>query len=69
MKIADALKMLLKKKIVKEADQIIAFSNAGGNSKIYYDSVRSLKLKEIENPAVVIIPGKLHFREKDFFRF
>ncbi len=66
MKVSDALKLLLKKKIVKETDQLIAFSNAGGNSKIYYDSVRSLKMKEIENPAVLIIPGRLHFREKDF---
>jgi diphthine synthase len=66
MKVSDALKLLLKKKIVKETDQLIAFSNAGGNSKIYYDSVRGLKTKEIENPSVLIIPGKLHFREKDF---
>jgi len=66
MKVPDALKILLKKKVVKETDQIIAFSNAGGNSKIYYDSVRGLKMKEIESPAVLIIPSKLHFREKDF---
>ena len=66
MKVPDALNLLLKKKILKETDQIIAFSSAGGDSKIYYDSVRSLKMKEIENPAVLIIPGRLHFREKDF---
>jgi len=66
MKVADALNLLLKKKIVKETDQIIAFSNAGGDSKIYYDSVRGLKMKEIENPSVLVIPGRLHFREKDF---
>jgi len=66
MKVADALNLLLKKKIVKETDQIIAFSNAGGDSNIYYDSARGLKMKEIRNPAVLIIPGRLHFREKDF---
>ena len=66
MKISDALNMLLNKKMIKETDQLIAFSNAGGNSNIYYDSVRGLKLKNIESPAVLIIPGKLHFREKDF---
>ncbi len=66
MKVPDAIKMLLKKKVIKETDQIIAFSNAGGDSNIYYDSARGLKMKEIENPAVLIIPGRLHFREKDF---
>ncbi len=66
MKVSDALKLLLKKKVVKETDQIIAFSKAGGDSKTYYDSVRGLKMKEIENPAVLVIPGRLHFREKDF---
>ncbi len=66
MNVSDALKMLLNKKIVKETDQIIAFSNAGGDSKIHYDSVRGLRMRGIENPAVLIIPGRLHFREKDF---
>jgi len=66
MKISDALNMLLKNKIIKETDQLIAFSNAGGDSKIYYDSVKGLKARLIDNPAVLIIPGKLHFREKDF---
>ena len=66
MKVFDALSMLIDKKIIKETDQLVAFSNAGGDSKIYYDSVRGLKLKSIASPAVLIIPGKLHFRERDF---
>jgi diphthine synthase len=66
MKVSEALNMLLDKKIIRETDQLIAFSNAGGDSKIYYDSVRGLKLKNIASPAVLIIPGKLHFRERDF---
>jgi diphthine synthase len=66
MKVADALSMLLNKKIIKETDQLVVFSKAGGDAKIYYDSVRGLKVKSIESPAVLIIPGKMHFREKDF---
>ncbi|NIM47458.1 MAG: diphthine synthase [Candidatus Aenigmarchaeota archaeon] len=66
MKVADAIKILLKKKVIKETDQIIAFSNAGGDSKLFYDSARGFKMKHIESPAVLIIPGRLHFREKDF---
>jgi diphthamide biosynthesis methyltransferase len=66
MKVKDALNMLLNKKIIKETDQLIALSEAGDNPKIFYDSARGLKTKEITSPAVLIIPGKMHFREKDF---
>lgn len=62
----DALKMLLKEKIVSETDMLIVFSNAGGDSKIHYDTVKSLIWKNIETPAAIIIPGKLHFKEKEF---
>jgi diphthine synthase len=64
--VKDALKMLLKEKIIKETDELIAFSKAGEESKIYYDTVKGLSMREIPLPAVLIIPGKLHFKEKDF---
>ena len=64
--VPDALKMLLKAKTVKETDSVIVFSRAGGDSKIKYDSVRNLVRDIIDLPAVIIIPGKLHFSEKDF---
>ncbi len=66
MKVKDALNFLLKKKIVKETDTIISFSRAGGESEIYYDSVKGLLWRDIKDPAVLIIPGKLHFMEKEF---
>jgi len=62
----DALKLLLKNKIVSETDMLLVFSNAGRDSKLYYDTVKSLIWKNIETPAVIIIPGRLHFREKEF---
>lgn len=64
--VKDALKMLLKEKIIKETDELIAFSKAGEESKICYDTVKGLTMREIPLPAVLIIPGKLHFKEKDF---
>ncbi|MBN2202996.1 MAG: diphthine synthase [Candidatus Aenigmarchaeota archaeon] len=64
--IPDALKMLKKAKLVKETDDLVVFSRAGGDSSLFFDSVRNLINKQIELPAVIIIPGKLHFSEKDF---
>ena len=64
--VADALKMLLKAKLVKEFDNLIVFSRAGGESEIFYNTVRDLMKKPIKLPAVLIIPGKMHFSEKDF---
>jgi len=66
MNVFDALKLLLKEKIVSKSDSLIVFSDAGGKSEIYYDTVRSLVWKRIPLPAVLVIPGKLHFREKEF---
>jgi diphthamide biosynthesis methyltransferase len=66
MKIKDALNLLLKKRIVRETSMIIAFSRAGGESEIFYDSVKGLLWRDIKDPAVIIIPGKLHFMEKEF---
>ena len=64
--VADALKMLLKAKLVKEFDNIAVFSKAGSESEIFYNSVRNLLAKPVNLPAVLIIPGKMHFSEKDF---
>lgn len=64
--VPDALKLLLKAKLVKETDSLVVFSRAGGDSQIFYDSMRNLVRKPIDLPAVIIIPSKLHFSEKDF---
>jgi len=66
MRVFDALKMLLKAKIIKQFDNLAVFSKAGGKSEIYYDIVKNLMRKTIDLPAVIIIHGRLHFREKDF---
>ena len=66
MRVFDALKMLLKKRIVSNKSKLIVFANAGKNPEIHYDNVKSLMRKRISPPAVIIITGKLHFREKEF---
>ena len=63
MNVEYALKLLLKSKILNKRSRVIA-ANIGEN--IYYDTVEHLMRKQISNPAVIVIPGKLHFREKEF---
>ena len=66
MTVRDAVKMLQKAKLVKDYDKVVSFSNASGESKVVYDAAKEFLVKDIGLPAVLIIPGKLHFREKDF---
>jgi diphthine synthase len=47
-------------------DKIIIHSSAGTpESKIYYDKIEKLKKKKISLPFCIIIPGELHFLEKE----
>jgi diphthine synthase len=66
MTVKDAVKMLLKEKLLKDFDNIVAFSNAGGNSDIRYKAAKEFLTIDMGLPAVLIVPGKLHFRERDF---
>ncbi|MDD5416540.1 MAG: diphthine synthase [Candidatus Aenigmarchaeota archaeon] len=63
MKVKDALKLLLDAKLIKKNDKIIS-GKIG--KEIYYDSVSNMLEKEIETPSAIVIPGKLHFREKEY---
>jgi diphthine synthase len=66
MTVPDALKMLLKVNIINDYDEIVVFSKAGGESEVFYNIAKEFLNKKIDLPAVLIIPSKLHFREKDF---
>jgi len=47
-------------------DKIVVCSQLGTeNSKIYYDTVYNLRRKKIEKPFCFIIPGEMHFLEKE----
>jgi diphthine synthase len=65
MTVRDGLKILLNADIVSAREKIIA-GKIG--DKIYYDTVKNLLDKETSVPSMIIIPGRLHFREKDFLR-
>jgi len=67
MSAADAVKILLKEKILKPSDKIVAAGALGTeNSEIVFAPAKTLLEKEISTPAVLVVSGKLHFREKDF---
>lgn len=53
--------------ILDKNDKVVAFAEAGGDSTIIYDTVTNLIKRNVKNiPAVIIIPGKLHFTEKEY---
>ena len=69
LKLKDALEEL--KKSAKEhgikLNKIIICSRLGTkNNRIFYDKIENLESKEIRLPYCFIIPGKLHFAEKEF---
>ncbi len=67
MSAADAVKILLEEKLLKPADKIVAAGNLGAeNSEIIFASAKTLLDKKIPTPAVIVVLGKLHFRERDF---
>jgi len=63
-----ALEQLEKASKEKELklDKIIIISKAGTQeSHVFYDSISNLKKKNIEMPFCIIIPGEMHFIEKE----
>lgn len=59
---ADGIKILLKNKLITKNTKLIMARIPG---EIYYKNAKDLLEKTI-SPAVLIIPGKLHFKEKEF---
>jgi diphthine synthase len=73
MNVKEGIEILLeleekrKEGIINENEKIVVFSKAGSDEvKIFFDVMKKLKEKEIDLPAVIIIPGLLHFTEKEF---
>jgi len=60
----EALERLDKLGLDKRA-KIIAVSDLGNRSHIKYDSLNKLKTQKFKGMQVLIIPGELHFKEKE----
>ncbi|MBU3904585.1 MAG: diphthine synthase [Nanoarchaeota archaeon] len=63
MPVKNALKLLLDNKLVTRSTKMIA-GKIGDD--IFYKTVSELIEKDIETPSILILPGKLHFKEKEF---
>ena len=68
MTVDQGLEILLSGMVITKKDEIVVFARAGSNKPlIIYDAINNLVKKEISDiPVVIIIPGKLHFTEKEY---
>lgn len=73
MSVREALEILLTLEearmegVISSQEKIVVFSMAGSEkSSILFEKIESLIKKEIGLPAVIIIPGSLHFTEREF---
>jgi diphthine synthase len=68
----EAMKILLelegkkREKVFTEETEIVVFEKIGSGSSPKYDKANDLMKKKFDVPAVLIIPGKMHFTEKEF---
>lgn len=65
MSVNEAVSLLLENKIISEKEKLIVLC-IKEKSVIVYDTAKNILSKNLPVPAVLIIPSKLHFREKEF---
>jgi diphthamide biosynthesis methyltransferase len=70
LKASEGLELLLKAGVIKHEDRMVAACRLGGGSEIAYGEAGELAGKKglEKTPAVLVIPGKLHFLEEEFLR-
>jgi diphthine synthase len=65
MTVKEALEILLEGKIIPEREKLVA-AHISEESQIFYNNPERLMKKKIAAPSVLVVPGKLHFAEKEF---
>lgn len=65
MELKDVLERISKIEGIKLGKIVVCSQLGTKDSRIYYDRVENLKDKNIEKPFCIIIPGKLHFVERE----
>ncbi len=62
----EAVTFLIENNIIEEEEKIIVASCLGTKkSRIFFSEARDILFRKFELPAVIIIPGDLHFSERD----
>jgi diphthine synthase len=66
LEVKDAIKFLIESKAIEEGEKVVVASCIGtSNQKIIWKEAKNLIDIEISLPAVIVIPGKLHFSERE----
>lgn len=66
LKVCDAIKFLVESKIIEEEEKIVVASCIGTDKqKFIWKEAKSLTDLQVDLPAVIIIPGNLHFSERE----
>jgi len=67
MTVKEALDILLKADVLEEGSEIVVCSKLGSKDTIIlYGKVQELMERDFDSPSVIIIPGSLHFTEKEY---
>ena len=66
MTVKDAINLLINEKIITKKTKLIGLSNVGNDNRMKYGESSEVMEYDFDTPAVIIIPGKLHFQEKEF---
>jgi len=65
--VGDAVKFLIMNDVINEMEKIVVVSCLGMNKqRVFWKEASSFLDSEIEPPAVIVIPGRLHFLEREF---
>jgi len=66
LKVDEAVEFLLENNLVEKEEKIIVVSSLGTkNRKIVWKEAKDFISSNFDLPAVIVIPGKLHFSEKE----
>jgi diphthamide biosynthesis methyltransferase len=69
MKGEEGLKILLEANILSGDEKVIVASCLGTRERrVKYGEVGKLISEDFPSPCVIVVPGKLHFREKEFLK-
>jgi len=67
----EGMEILLESNDISEGDEVVVFGRAGSeNPLITYGKIKDLLEKDFGKlPFILIIPGKLHFTEKEYLDY
>jgi len=66
LRVDEAVTFLLQNNLVEKGEKIVVVSSLGTkNRKIVWKEAKDILSLNFDLPAVIVIPGKLHFSEKD----